>query len=90
MEATAAMAATGKRVTSGPAMGKQRRAMDRATCIEPEFMPARHRVIASLGAKAVLAWTAGGASFSRRIAAGHVVAAVVGAVALFAATGMSR
>lgn len=43
-------------------------------------------VIASLGAKAVLAWTAGGASFARRIAAGHAVAAVVGAAALFATT----
>lgn len=43
-------------------------------------------VIASLFAKAVLAWTVGGASFAGRIAAGHAAAGVVGAAALFAAT----
>lgn len=43
-------------------------------------------VIASLGAKAALAWTAGGASFAGRIAGAHVAAAALGATALSVAT----
>jgi uncharacterized membrane protein (DUF4010 family) len=42
-------------------------------------------VIASLGAKVALAWTAGGASFAVRIGWAHIAAAAVGTSALFLA-----